>query len=373
MLKDEYGFTRGVIERAAPALGNNGLKHLESLVRKELQHLPEPVPARGKPRMKVILGRNADPSVLPALLGTDFNTAEIFDLKGNEVTVGEKASRYTYLSLLRDIADAKSDADLFIEACSMDVRPDAYSSDIAERLLKAKRAQEALSWLEKSPPRPEWFDDRPVWLKIKALEMLGRKEDAQQTRWHAFVQSMDERFYVDYADNSPEAGRESVRKQAVEEALCQLNPCRAIKFLTWLRDSAALKILVISFQNTLTGAYYQELASAAEFLSPEEPEAASILYRLMVQHVLQKATSKYYIYAARNLKKAESCARYFREGQGIISGHAEFLQELKATHGRKYSFSATGRGTLKSWILKHYIILSIISIFHAISAQIYPK
>lgn len=341
--RDQYGFTDSVIEKASPALGNKGMKALEKLTRKALADLPKPKPAASdaKPRMKVVLGRNADPSVLPALLGqmgVGFGGVDLFDLEGNELVSGAAASRYIYTGLLRDIADAKGDVDLFIEACGMDERPEAYAQEIAERLINKNRAEEALAWLAKSPTRGEWFDDKPVWLKIKALEQLGRKDDAQTTRWDAFQRSMDERFYVDYVDHAPKAEHDTIRTKAIEEAHCQLNPYRAIAFLTWLRDTAALKELVLKYKEKLNGDYYRELTAAADFLAPEEPEAAALIYRSMVTRVLEKGSSKYYVYAARNLRKAEACAQHFRDGQSIVSTHAEYMQALKSKHGRKYSF-----------------------------------
>lgn len=173
---------------------------------------------------------------------------------------------------------------------------------------------------------------------LMALELLGQKEKAQKVRWQAFEKSMDERFYVEYADNVHTDERDTIRKKASEAAFCQLNPYRAMKFLTWLRDAPALKTLVLNHRNILDGNHYRELTPAADFLSPEEPETAALLYRLMVQRVLDRGSSQHYVYAARNLRKAESCSRNFREEQTTVPGHSDFLRDLKAKHGRKYRF-----------------------------------
>ena len=76
---------------------------------------------------------------------------------------------------------------------------------------------------------------------------------------------------------------------------------------------------------------------AAEALEAKFPEAASLLYRRLVESVLERASSKQYPYAARDLL---SCVRLAPNlpAPGSIESHAAFVARLQKVHGRKYGF-----------------------------------
>ena len=79
------------------------------------------------------------------------------------------------------------------------------------------------------------------------------------------------------------------------------------------------------------------LRPAAEALEEKFPEAASLLYRRLVESVLERGSSKQYQYAARDLL---SCARLAPHlpVPGSIESHAAFVARLQKAHGRKYGF-----------------------------------
>jgi uncharacterized Zn finger protein len=76
---------------------------------------------------------------------------------------------------------------------------------------------------------------------------------------------------------------------------------------------------------------------AAEAMEEKFPEAATLLYRRMVESVLERGSSKQYRYAARDL---QSCARLAPRlpVPGSIESHAIFVARLQKAHGRKYGF-----------------------------------
>ena len=67
------------------------------------------------------------------------------------------------------------------------------------------------------------------------------------------------------------------------------------------------------------------------------PEAASLLYRRLVESVLDRGSSKQYPYAARDF---QSCTRLSPRlpTPGSIETHATFVARLQKAHGRKYGF-----------------------------------
>lgn len=85
------------------------------------------------------------------------------------------------------------------------------------------------------------------------------------------------------------------------------------------------------------GRAYETLRPAAEALEEKFPEAATLLYRRMVESVLDRGSSKQYPYAARDL---QSCGRLMPRlpAPGSIETHASFVARLQKVHGRKYGF-----------------------------------
>ena len=87
----------------------------------------------------------------------------------------------------------------------------------------------------------------------------------------------------------------------------------------------------------LDGRLYEALRPAAEALEGKFPEAASLLYRRMVESVLDRGSSKQYPYAARDLKSCTDLAPRLPSPASIES-HEDFLARLRSSHGRKYGF-----------------------------------
>jgi hypothetical protein len=87
----------------------------------------------------------------------------------------------------------------------------------------------------------------------------------------------------------------------------------------------------------LDGRLYEVLRPAAEALEEKFPEAASLLYRRMIENVLDRGASKQYQYAARDLMACMRLAPHLPVPRSIES-HAEFVAWLRRVHGRKYGF-----------------------------------
>ncbi|OJU32882.1 MAG: hypothetical protein BGN89_15415, partial [Alphaproteobacteria bacterium 64-6] len=94
------------------------------------------------------------------------------------------------LLALRDIADCEADVDAFIDTYEgFDLTNPAYATEIAQRLLRAGRPEEALLYLDQGVPHErnryfkefEWSD-----VRIGVLDALGHKDDAQTLRFALF-------------------------------------------------------------------------------------------------------------------------------------------------------------------------------------------
>jgi hypothetical protein len=144
---DGYGLTDRLLTAASPALGPEGRAELRRLLQARLVSQP-----RSRSR----------------------------DDYAHWQTVGLASLR------LRALADLDGDVDAFVMAAEASGRVETLAGDIAERLIAHDRPADALAWLERASARHEGEEIRHVDLRIAALELLGRKDEAQALRWEAF-------------------------------------------------------------------------------------------------------------------------------------------------------------------------------------------
>ncbi len=87
----------------------------------------------------------------------------------------------------------------------------------------------------------------------------------------------------------------------------------------------------------LEGRRYNILRAAAEALAADYPGAATLLYRKLVSSVLDRATSKYYPYAARDYQAAAVLDDVISDDASAPS-HGDWISDLRRQHGRKIGF-----------------------------------
>lgn len=135
------------------------------------------------------------------------------------------AGRFDYtlsgLSLaLRDIADCEGDADAFIDTYrGRDLSNPRFVSEIALRLLRAGRAEEALSYLDRAVPsvenqhfgQTEWRDAR-----IATLDALQRAEEAQDLRIAVFQAQLSPTHLRAYLKRLPDFEDIEAEAQALD-------------------------------------------------------------------------------------------------------------------------------------------------------------
>ncbi|OGW49648.1 MAG: hypothetical protein A2Z50_04305 [Nitrospirae bacterium RBG_19FT_COMBO_42_15] len=299
IMSNDYGMYDSIVPAFGEALGETGLAELENLTRKELSQIPLAQPNENQ--------RNIDEN---------------------------RSKRFALCHTLEEIADLRDDSDGFIEAVTLLGRPMVYCREIAERLMKRGRIEEALDWLYRYDG-PHQHDT--VALKAKGLTALGREAEARDMLWQDFVQTLSQASYAGVLELTPQKEIEERQKEAVNIARAHRRIHDALSFLMaqgFLSDAASQ---VIDRWKELDGDTYSTLRPAAEKLAADFPLAAVLLRRCLVDAILEKGQSKHYRYAIEDLMQADILSRMVKDWH-YIETQEHYLSRLRDRHGKKSSF-----------------------------------
>ena len=316
LIDNGYGQHDDLITALVPALGKAGLEHLKQRM----------IALAGEPTRRPPDGERR-------VVGWGMDGA----LYADEI---EESSRKTAARLaLKDIADAQGDVDAFIGQYEEKTRKvPRIAAEIAERLLAAGRADEALDLLDaaehdqRSWPVFEWEDAR-----IGALDALGRNGEAQAARWACFERALSASHLRAHLDRLADFDDVVAEKRAISHALAYPSLLQALAFLAaWPALNEAAR-LVIERSAELDGDAYEILTPAAERLFAKHPLAATLLLRAMIDFSLQRARSSRYRHAARHLMDCATLAAAI-EDFGALETHEAYVARLRREHGRKAAF-----------------------------------
>lgn len=246
-------------------------------------------------------------------------------------------ARMQTLRHLRDLADAMDNVDAYIEAVGLSDRQSAHISDVARRLLDKRRPQEALEWLDRETDEESRFRRGNDDLRIEACEVVGDRDKAQSLRWKIFRERLSLPHWQAYQRHLSDYDAIDAEEQALDHI--RNFPVRSVALSTLLEwpalDAAAR--LVREHTAGLDGRDYGTLRPAADRLSETYPNEATLLYRLLVEAVLEKTLSRYYAYAAKDLASCRLLAPMLTAADGMET-HETFVTRLEAKHKRKLGF-----------------------------------
>ncbi|MBB4191201.1 hypothetical protein GGE45_002767 [Rhizobium aethiopicum] len=313
---NDYGQYDPLIDEMVPALGKDGLERLKSLL-VQWSNEPEEKPA------------DAD--------------REIFGWGGNgpiykdEIYANHRQRRARIA--LQEIADAQNDVDAFIaQQPEETLRAPMVAAEIADRLLLAGRAGEALEILDAADHRG-WFELPFEWqyARVEALNALGRGEEAQAYQWQSFEQSLNGDHLRAFLRRLADFDDIEAEEKAFAFAHCFPEVHRALAFfLTWPAPAEAAK-LISRRQAELDGDLYELMTPAAEMLQEKYPLAATVVLRSMIGFALDEGRSSRYKHAARHLAECASLAPHI-DDFGSARPHDTYVAELKRQHGKKHGF-----------------------------------
>lgn len=240
---------------------------------------------------------------------------------------------------LQAIADCQKDVEAYIRACSLSGKPSNYDHlNIAKRLIDHWRGEEALHWLETMEPSSHnrWPESRRE-LKIEALELKGEYEKAQVERLRWFEESLSPALYGEILKYAKPDFKEAFRKEAIAKAFTFAEPHEGLEFLIELQEFAEGAKFVRLKIDELHGRHYGLLRPVANILCEIDPLAATLLYRKMIEPVLEAAASKYYIYAAKDLVSCGTLNSKIKDW-ALHQNHESYMKSVEEKNNRKVSF-----------------------------------
>ena len=217
---------------------------------------------------------------------------------------------------------------------------DLYKLKIATMLIEDFRNEEALSWLKQIPAN---LSDMRKYTKrqellIRALSAEGMAKDAQIERWAAFERTLEAKYYNEFSKYASADEQELTRNKAIALAEKAADFNATLAFLESIQEYQHIQELIINNPEKLDQynySYYRKLskslAANGKFI------AAALIRRSLVNDLVAKAASKYYDYAVSDLKLAIEFGNQVEDWQGS-QNNDDYLNELKLTHKKKYSF-----------------------------------
>jgi multidrug efflux pump subunit AcrA (membrane-fusion protein) len=242
------------------------------------------------------------------------------------------------------IADALDDAEAYL-AEYRDHQPAALrqplvAARVAQRLTAAGRAAEALALLDAAQPLPHQTPPGPrPWIdaRIAALDLLERGEAAQQLRWKFALLRLSSQHLHDYLKRLPAFEDGEAQERALDLVLEHPYLGPALEFLHQWPDRRRCASLIVARPAELDRVDEKLLAAVAEALEADQPLAATLCLRALIESILEQARSNRYRHAVRHLA---SCRRLAGAiiAWGTIPDHNSYINELLYAYGHRVGF-----------------------------------
>lgn len=276
----------------------------------------------------------------------------------NRETCDQIRARFSLISNLRAVADARCDVDGFIELCCLDGDPDGDGIAIARRLVEAGRHGQALQWVDRAieddpdrdPDRPHDEPHGAAMVRALALRGLDRNGEAVENLWGEFERRPRAATLrdIDRFSGAPVAGAATAAphafdhapnaERAIATASKHADVHEALRFLMEIAEYRTAAALVLAREADLDGHCYDVLVPLAEALAePNDAAAAHAAwhcYRALMQSILADGRRTAYGHAAYYLIRMRGIAAR----AGVCDAQHALDADIAAKHRLKRSF-----------------------------------
>jgi len=277
----------------------------------------------------------------PEYLPEDFLSRVIGRFKEAAKAEGRREDRWSLLEPLEGLARRLDDADLFAWCRRLgSTRLSAKDQiEIAEVYLEAGDAEQALEWLPEDDQVSSFELSRRQHLLMTALEQVGDVAGATEVAWAAFRRSRNDftlETLVGFVG-------EDQRDQVVEEGwrLIQKVPGLLISDIGFLiatgRGDDAAEHLIERIALLDTSPTHHLVPVAEGFTESGQPMAATLVYRGLLDILLEKGQPRSYKRGARHIESLRRLSATITDWRGFPN-HEDYVSGVREKHGRKWSF-----------------------------------
>ncbi len=244
---------------------------------------------------------------------------------------------YAIESFARQLKDPK----LYIQArkASCGELGVAANIDISRVYLESGDPQTALEWLLKIPADEEFEQGERDALLLAVYEALNMKKEQIAVAWRIFRRYRSKETFETILSKIGLDNKERILKEetALILSLGILN-LTDVNFLLEMGETTSAERLVLTNALQLDGSeYYSILPLAQIFEKQKKYLTSSILYRSLLDSILERGISKYYHHGVRYYKILDRLNIKVEHWQGFPT-HIEYVEKLKILHIRKSSF-----------------------------------
>ena len=318
------GRIAGLIKTVAPA---SHLELVEPIQRAFIGALPD----LAEPLMMSVAGVLA-PEARAAL--RDRLADELQEIQARLQRPGGAGPRVMRLTAaLAQLADAAGDADAFAAAQARRAPALRDHVGIADRLLQAGRAGEALAALEAAPVGASRASPAFAEMRVRLLDASGQREAAQAARWEHFGATLSVDVLRGYLKRLPDFDDVEREEEALQVAERHTDTAAVLAFLTTWPDLRRAGAQVRSRRAHLDGSS-EDLVRQAEALATRDPLAATLLFRARIASLLASRRAGVYATAGRHVLDCAALAPNVQDWQGRLD-HASYVTRLRQAHPRK--------------------------------------
>lgn len=239
------------------------------------------------------------------------------------------------------LASALGDVDLF-ETLYLTVYPKQQFKRLLQFFIDNKSYSRAQYYLNN-----EW-QSRNLQEQVKRLDWLneiyqlqGNTELQLQTLGEAFkLSSTPKRLKAIMTIASP-AQQSQWRKKAYDLANQQTDIMMAVALLLEIGDTALASQIAVTRHREFADVYYERLTQLLKELPENTSLIQVIIYRSLIDDILDNARSKAYGHAARYYKKLsqlDSRLEFIANSYSSLVSNKDYIITLNDKHGKKYSF-----------------------------------
>lgn len=269
-----------------------------------------------------------------------------------EILAVEEADEYQKRHLQRAIealARQTGNAKLF-EKVRLESQQEPGTStclDITRIYLESGDPQNALEWVNRIPSDETFMDRERRELLQEIYGQMGDSRKEAEMAWLTFRNSRS----LLTLDKLLKIIGEEKRDQVIEDEAAHIiddgtEDYSEIQFLIDVKkfDEAEICILVKAGTKTLNGDFYSTLLPMAKAMESEDRLlAAYVIYRALLESILDRKFYKAYPHAAKYLRKLDMLALEIDDWQDL-GEHGGYHVWLNQVHGKKSSFWRHYRG-----------------------------